>query len=185
MRWGYSQLRHRVPYTKFFCGFGLKQLPGFTNKESRGSRKEWFIDGQAFSRSYDLAHRPTPSQPPPPTSKVDQRHSGRLRKRDELRMERGEVDGRRAESYYRKKASISNAILSGGGGSIVLNIRELSPSHCNLDYNISGFAISHRNSISTRLSDKLQNQKDFLLWMLWGCLRGPVSCLHIPTQWKD
>jgi hypothetical protein len=27
-------------WIKFFCGFGIRQLPGFTNKESRGSRED-------------------------------------------------------------------------------------------------------------------------------------------------
>jgi hypothetical protein len=41
---------------------------------------EWFIEGQAFLRSYDLAPRP----PPSPFSKRDRRHTGRLRKKDNL-----------------------------------------------------------------------------------------------------
>ncbi len=45
---------------------------------------EWFIDGhgQAFSRSrsYDLA----PFPPPSPVNMTDRRHTGRLRKRDNL-----------------------------------------------------------------------------------------------------
>ncbi len=42
----------------------------------------WFIEGQPFSRSYDwlLAH----PLPPSPVSKLDRRHIGNLRKRDNL-----------------------------------------------------------------------------------------------------
>jgi hypothetical protein len=39
-----------------------------------------FIEGQAFPRSYDLAPRPAP--PTFPVTKLDQRHTGRLRKKD-------------------------------------------------------------------------------------------------------
>jgi hypothetical protein len=40
---------------------------------------ECFLEGPAFSQSYDLAH--PPPIPPSPVSKVDRRHTGRLRKR--------------------------------------------------------------------------------------------------------
>jgi len=39
---------------------------------------EWYIEGQAFSPSYFVPN------PPPPDSKLDRRHTGRLRKRDNL-----------------------------------------------------------------------------------------------------
>ncbi len=43
---------------------------------------ECFIEGQALSWPYDLA--PRPPTPLSPVCKLDQRHSGRLRKRDNL-----------------------------------------------------------------------------------------------------
>jgi len=75
---------------------------------------ERFIDGQAFSRSYDLA--PPSPQPPPtaptlsPVSKLRRRHTGRLRKRDNLPT----GGGGGAKSYYSKKAwpSINHSLLS-------------------------------------------------------------------------
>ncbi len=39
------------------------------------------MEAHAFLRSYDSAPRPPP---PPPFSKLDRRHTGRLRKRDSL-----------------------------------------------------------------------------------------------------
>jgi hypothetical protein len=56
---------------------------------------EYFIDGQALSPSYDLA-------PPSPISKLDRRHTGRLRKRDNLLTWGG--GGRGAKSYDCEKA---------------------------------------------------------------------------------
>ncbi len=44
---------------------------------------EWFIEGQAFSWSYDLVPRPPPP-PSCPVSKLDRRHTGKLKKRDNL-----------------------------------------------------------------------------------------------------
>ncbi len=76
---------------------------------------ELFIEGQAFSQSYDLAP-PSPSLPPYPVSRLNRRrHTGRLRKRDNLLTGEGrEGGGRGAESYHRKKAwySINHSILS-------------------------------------------------------------------------
>ncbi len=46
-----------------------------------------FIEGQAFSQSYDSA--PCPSPPPSYVSKLDRRYTGRLRKRDN--MQSGEM----------------------------------------------------------------------------------------------
>ncbi len=62
----------------------------------------YVIEGQAFSRSYDLA--PSPSPPPSPGSKLEQRHTGRLRKRDKLLAGEVEGDGRGAELYDSTKA---------------------------------------------------------------------------------
>jgi hypothetical protein len=54
--------------------------------------------GQAFSRSVDLAPRPSP-HPPSAISKLDRRHAGRLRKKDNLpKGQGGEGVGRGAES---------------------------------------------------------------------------------------
>ena len=41
---------------------------------------EWFLDGQAFLRSYSLAPCPPLPSPPPPGSKLDRRHTRRLKK---------------------------------------------------------------------------------------------------------
>jgi hypothetical protein len=68
------------------------------------------IENQAFSPSYDLAP-PSPS-PSSPVSKLDQRHTGRLRKRD-LLMGEGERGRRGAKSYDGEKAwSSKNSILT-------------------------------------------------------------------------
>jgi hypothetical protein len=67
----------------------------------------------AFLRSYDSAPRPPP--PPTPVSRLDRRHTGRLRKRDNLLGgEGGWGGGHGAESHDRKKAwySINYSILS-------------------------------------------------------------------------
>ncbi len=49
----------------------------------------WMIlEDQAFWRSFELAPRPTPT-PPPPVSKLERRHTGRLRKRDNMRTGEG------------------------------------------------------------------------------------------------
>ncbi len=69
---------------------------------------------QAFPLSYDLA--PPPSPPPrSPINKLGQRHTGRLRKRDNLQTVQGRGGGGGAKSYDSKKAgsSIIHAILSG------------------------------------------------------------------------
>jgi hypothetical protein len=55
---------------------------------------ELFVKGQAFSRTYDLAPRPTlPPSSPSPVSKLDRRHTGKLRKRDSLLTEGGKGVG--------------------------------------------------------------------------------------------
>jgi hypothetical protein len=63
-------------------------------------RIEWFIEGKALSRSYDLA--PRPPLYPSPVSKVDRQHTGRLRKRDNLIAE-GSRDGRGAGHMNARK----------------------------------------------------------------------------------
>jgi hypothetical protein len=72
---------------------------------------EWFIEDQDFSSSYF----PLPSYPSP-VSKLDWRHTGRLRKRDNLMTVEGEGGERRARSYDGKKAwsSINNLITLWG-----------------------------------------------------------------------
>jgi hypothetical protein len=56
---------------------------------------EQFIEGKDFLRLYDSAPHPPPAQCPLPTpstvSKLDRRHTGRLRKRDNLLAREGEV----------------------------------------------------------------------------------------------
>jgi hypothetical protein len=67
-------------------------------------------------RSYDLAPSP-PSHPPSAISKLDRRHSGKLRKKDNLpKGEWEEKVGRGSESCDRKKdwSSINHSILAGG-----------------------------------------------------------------------
>jgi hypothetical protein len=64
---------------------------------------------------WSLIHHPLPL----PVSKLDWRHTGRLKKRDKLVAGEREVvrGGRGAESYDRKKAwfSVNHSILSGHG----------------------------------------------------------------------
>ncbi len=69
--------------------------------------------GPGYLASYDLAP-PTPTYSPFPFSKLDRRHTGRLRKRDSLLTEGVGGDGGGAESNGRKKAcsSINHTILS-------------------------------------------------------------------------
>ncbi len=73
-----------------------------------------FIEGQVFSRSYDLDPRPPP--PPFPVSKLGRRHKRRLSEKErQLADNRGRGrGGRGAESYERKKAwsFINRSILS-------------------------------------------------------------------------
>ncbi len=74
---------------------------------------DWFIEGQAFSRSYAL-HISSPT--PTPFSKLYRRHLGRLRKRlADVRTGEGDRGGRGAKSYDSKIAwflCISFSILS-------------------------------------------------------------------------
>ncbi len=74
---------------------------------------EWFIEGQAFLRSFDSAPRP-PLSPPSSVSKLDRRRKGRRRKRDSSLTGEGEWGEDGVESYDRKKAwpSINHSILS-------------------------------------------------------------------------
>jgi hypothetical protein len=60
------------------------------------------IEELSFYQSYDLAPPPPPHPPPSPSSKLDRRHAGRLRKRDNLLT--GEGGGRGAKSYEGQKA---------------------------------------------------------------------------------
>jgi hypothetical protein len=50
---------------------------------------EWFIEDQAFSPSYDLAPPPSPSPSLSPVRKLDRRHTGRLRKRENFLTREG------------------------------------------------------------------------------------------------
>ena len=62
------------------------------------------MNGQAISGSYDLA--PRPPTVTLPLGKIDRRYTARLRMIDNLLTGEGggEVGGRGAESYYRRKA---------------------------------------------------------------------------------
>ncbi len=61
---------------------------------------EWFMEGQAFSRWYYFAPSPLPL--PSPVRKLDRRHTGRLRKRDNsMTRERGEGMGQIIEPQER------------------------------------------------------------------------------------
>ncbi len=74
---------------------------------------EWFIKRQAFSPVLWFCSSSTPS--PSPVRKADRRHTGRLRKSDNLLTgEGGEGGGRGTESFYRKEvwASTNHSILS-------------------------------------------------------------------------
>jgi hypothetical protein len=65
--------------------------------------RECIIEDQAFSPSYDLSPLPPPI-PPPPTStvsKLDRRHTGRLRKGDNFLRVGGCEGG--AKSYQARK----------------------------------------------------------------------------------
>ena len=67
---------------------------------------------QSFSdqTSLDLAPRPPPP-PSSPVSKLDRRHTGRLKKRDNILTGQGWKEvGRGAESYELKKAWSFNAL---------------------------------------------------------------------------
>jgi hypothetical protein len=84
---------------------------------------ERFLEGQAFSRSYDSAPRPPPLSP---DSKLDTgAHSKTEKERQLLMGEGGGRGGRGAESYDRKKAwpSINHSILSESGGKPVCRLR--------------------------------------------------------------
>ncbi len=101
----------------------LSRILEETEKRYGSESMEWFIEGQAFSRSYDLAPRSTP---PPSRRQEDWEREtncwrergeggwllahtlpplppGRLRKRNKLLREEGEGGGREAESYDHEK----------------------------------------------------------------------------------
>jgi hypothetical protein len=86
---------------------------------------EWFIEGKAFSRSYDSAPRPPPL---PSVSSTGDTQKYLERETTCWRERGGEGDGRVADSYGRKKArsSINHWILSAGDPLRILFI----PIHC-------------------------------------------------------
>ncbi len=66
---------------------------------------EWFIEEKAVSPSYDLAPPPPPpTVPPSPVSRFDRRHTGRLRKRDDLLTGEEGGGGGGAKSFDGEKA---------------------------------------------------------------------------------
>ncbi len=66
---------------------------------------EGFIEEHAVSPSYDLAPPPPPSYRPPfPVSRFDRRHTGRLRKKDDLLTGEEGGGGGGAKSFDGEKA---------------------------------------------------------------------------------
>ncbi len=94
-KWGFRGLWLIPPFNPSLSGFNLN-FKGSMNSttacrsillcqsitESEPEGFEWFIDGQAFSPSYDLAHPPSP--PTSPVRKLERRHTGKRWKRDNL-----------------------------------------------------------------------------------------------------
>ncbi len=75
---------------------------------------EWFVEDQTVSPLYYLAPPPPPPHFSHHYSKLDRRHTGRLRKRDSLLTGEGGGVGGGAKSYDSEKVwpSINHAILS-------------------------------------------------------------------------
>jgi hypothetical protein len=63
------------------------------------------VEGQAFLRSCDSVPPPQPTSSPSPANELDQRHIGRLRKRDNLLTEEG-VRGRVRSRIIRPQQSL-------------------------------------------------------------------------------
>ncbi len=97
-----------VPYLirKFIIGMVLcLQLCSFFSLTPRTfwtESMEWFIEDQAFSSSYGLAPPPPPS---PIVRKLDRRHTGRLRKRDNVLMGEGGRGWERSQ-FLRQRESL-------------------------------------------------------------------------------
>ncbi len=91
--------------------YSVKHTLSHKQYHSHPESIQWFIDGKAFSRSYDFGSLSIPS-PHSPASKLDRRHTGRLRKRDILLTK--EMVKRVVEEPNNTKAwsSINHSILS-------------------------------------------------------------------------
>jgi hypothetical protein len=92
--------RYEYPIPNWFlasidCSKIPALFPGHVSS-SMPERTERFIEDQAFLRLYDSAPRPLP--PHPTVSKLDRRHTGRVRNRGKLLTgERGEGEGVRSQ----------------------------------------------------------------------------------------
>ncbi len=64
--------------SSYWC---CRASPCITKEKKNPERIEWFIDGKAFSRSYDLAHRPPPS---PLSHQLSRPAKHRMTERDTL-----------------------------------------------------------------------------------------------------
>jgi hypothetical protein len=115
-KWKEHKEPERFAKMHFHSGWLLLQ-DCFARDEDITESIEWLIAGKGFSRSYDLAPRPTPS--PPPLTSISSTCDAIHRKTEK---ERQLADGRRreggrrgAESYDRKKAwsSVNNSTLFG------------------------------------------------------------------------
>ncbi len=80
----------------------FKLYHGFCVLEVWPESIDWFIEGQAFLRSYNSV--PCPPTSPSLVSKLDRRHTGRLRKETTCSRERGEGGGSCAASYIARKS---------------------------------------------------------------------------------
>jgi hypothetical protein len=101
---------------KVTCDPPSSSTKGGTPPKARDREYWWFVDCQAFSRSYDLA--PPPSPPPPSAvSKLGLLRTGGLSKKDNFADGRGGGGGQGAKSYDGDKvwSSVNHSILSGKG----------------------------------------------------------------------
>ncbi len=83
--WSLSQIRRCYLFESGFTRVRVQRFQiNFPKKgEEKTESIEWFIEDQTFMSPYDLPP-PTPNSPLSPISKLNRRHTGRLRKRDNL-----------------------------------------------------------------------------------------------------
>ncbi len=99
-------LCHRV-YTE-----GTSSTLAKRQKHSRPESIEWFIDDQAFSAVVWFGSSPTTLCSSSPDSKLDRRHTGRLRKRDNLLLGRGVGEEPNHKTARNPGPSLNNSLLS-------------------------------------------------------------------------